>query len=62
MECGVCLSPMGGDEAKSMAAPINCGHIYCFDCLIEIDRDGSANCPTCRQSYSKDDIKRVYIP
>ena len=61
MECGICLSHMGGDEAKSMAAP-PCGHIYCFDCLIQIERNVGGNCPTCRQSYSEDEIKRVYIP
>jgi hypothetical protein len=66
MECSICLSPMGGNAGKSMAA-LPCGHIYCYDCLVRVDRlarggDGSGNCPTCRQSYSKIEIKKVYIP
>jgi len=66
LECGICLSPMGGDADNSVAAPL-CGHVYCYDCLVRIDidakgRDSSATCPTCRQAYSEIDIRRVYIP
>jgi hypothetical protein len=66
MECSICLLKMGGDAEKSMAAP-PCGHMYCYDCLVRVDRlakgkNRSGNCPTCRQSYSEIEIKKVYAP
>lgn len=57
MECGVCLEPMGLDTDKSMATP-PCGHMYCYDCLVEID---SGKCPTCRQSYTKRQITKLFV-
>ncbi|KAF9269800.1 hypothetical protein L218DRAFT_993792 [Marasmius fiardii PR-910] len=44
--CDVCLDPFGG-ELKAPSV-IECGHVFCFDCLEHITR---ACCPLCRTPY-----------
>ena len=36
-KCGICMEPMGGSHERAMASG-NCGHVYCYDCLVEAVR------------------------
>lgn len=40
--CMLCLSPMVSPSAA------NCGHLYCWDCIVDWIRE-NPECPLCRQ-------------
>ncbi|KAJ7071206.1 hypothetical protein C8F01DRAFT_1109541 [Mycena amicta] len=52
--CDVCL------EAYTNSAPyaIPCGHIFCENCLRNVE---PSNCPLCRRPFAEDRKKRLYV-
>ena len=53
------LQPMGGSEGRQMASG-NCGHVYCYDCLLEAVR-AQKKCPTCRKGMQPRTIHKVFL-
>ena len=47
--CNIC-------EEKKRDRSLDCGHIYCEDCLNNVD-----NCPSCRLSIDRTKIRPVYL-
>lgn len=58
-DCGLCYHPMGGSAAKKMAVP-PCGHLYCYDCWMEVI-DNQAKCPQCAEKVGFRDIRRIFV-
>ncbi|KAG7095248.1 hypothetical protein E1B28_006022 [Marasmius oreades] len=54
--CDVCLDPFGG-ELKAPSV-IECGHVFCVDCLEHITR---ACCPLCRTPYDPRRSIKIHI-
>lgn len=58
-KCGICMEPMGGSEGRQMASG-TCGHVYCYDCLVEALR-AQKKCPTCRKGMQQRSIHKVFV-
>ncbi|EFN57621.1 hypothetical protein CHLNCDRAFT_142715 [Chlorella variabilis] len=58
-KCGICMEPMGGSQGRQMASG-NCGHVYCYDCLVAAVRT-QKKCPTCRKGMQQRQIHKVFI-
>ncbi|XP_050383987.1 uncharacterized protein LOC126800640 [Argentina anserina] len=52
VECGVCY------EVSMPAICDPCGHVYCYECLLQIQRITN-RCPRCRRVIDK--VMRIYI-
>lgn len=50
---------MGGSHERPMASG-NCGHVYCYDCLVEAVR-AQKKCPTCRKNMQVRQIHKVFL-
>ncbi|KAI3438401.1 hypothetical protein D9Q98_000833 [Chlorella vulgaris] len=58
-KCGICMEAMGGSHARQMASG-NCGHVYCYDCLVAAVRT-QKKCPTCRKNMQQRQIHKVFL-
>jgi hypothetical protein len=58
-DCDLCCYPMGGSAPKKMAVP-PCGHLYCYDCWMEVV-DKQAKCPQCARKVAAKDIRKIYV-
>ncbi|PRW56909.1 ubiquitin- ligase zinc ion binding [Chlorella sorokiniana] len=58
-KCGICMESMGGSEGRQMASG-TCGHVYCYDCLVEAVR-AQKKCPTCRKGMQLRSIHKVFV-
>lgn len=49
-DCAICLEPLpmkaseNGEEARSLVTALQCGHLYCREC---VERLPNARCPQC---------------
>lgn len=44
-KCSICI-----EDVKSETR-LNCGHIFCKECIIRYERKGGMNCPNCRRPF-----------
>ncbi|THV03525.1 hypothetical protein K435DRAFT_651062 [Dendrothele bispora CBS 962.96] len=54
--CDVCLDPFG-DDSKAPCS-IECGHVFCSDCLDHITRQ---TCPLCRESFDVRSAVKLHV-
>ena len=52
--CGICLSPL-----RSPACP-PCGHVYCYECIVESCL-AKSECPLCRRQASPQSVQCIYV-
>lgn len=52
--CGICLSPL-----RSPACP-PCGHVYCYECIVE-SCVAKSECPLCRRQASPQSVQCIYV-
>lgn len=53
--CGVCLN-----ERVNPAAPLGCGHVFCWNCILHWVSNVRAECPLCRAATKPQDIIPLY--
>ena len=53
--CGVCLN-----ERVNPAAPLGCGHVFCWNCILHWVSNVRAECPLCRAPTRAQDIIPLY--
>ena len=53
--CGVCLN-----ERVNPAAPLGCGHVFCWNCILHWVSNVRAECPLCRAPTKAQDIIPLY--
>ena len=53
--CGVCLN-----ERVNPAAPLGCGHVFCWNCILHWVSNVRAECPLCRAPTKPQDIIPLY--
>lgn len=54
--CDVCLEPFGNDHKAPCS--IDCGHVFCLDCLNHISR---ASCPLCRIPFELGNHVKLHV-
>ncbi|KAF8882123.1 hypothetical protein BD779DRAFT_1675106 [Infundibulicybe gibba] len=54
--CDVCLEPFG-HESKAPCS-IQCGHVFCVDCLNHITRP---TCPLCRTTFDQRTVTKLHV-
>lgn len=55
IQCGVCMN-----ERTNPAAPVACGHVFCWSCLLHWVSTVRAECPLCRLATRPQDILPLY--
>jgi len=53
--CGVCLN-----ERVNPAAPLGCGHVFCWNCILHWVSNVRAECPLCRAPTKPQSIIPLY--
>ena len=53
--CGICMN-----DRKHPAAPISCGHVFCWSCIIHWSTRVRPECPLCRAPAKPQDIIALY--
>ena len=53
--CGICMH-----DRKHPAAPISCGHVFCWSCIIHWSTRVRPECPLCRAPAKPQDIIALY--
>jgi len=53
--CGICMH-----DRKHPAAPISCGHVFCWGCIIHWSTRVRPECPLCRAPAKPQDIIALY--
>ncbi|TFK36274.1 hypothetical protein BDQ12DRAFT_610198 [Crucibulum laeve] len=54
--CDVCLD--GYDNDTKLPYSIQCGHVFCSQCIPSLPRD---TCPICRASFSRSEVRRLHV-
>ncbi|KAH9849377.1 hypothetical protein C2E23DRAFT_762103 [Lenzites betulinus] len=57
-QCDVCLDPYTWATPEKSPHAIQCGHIFCLDCLRSVNR---AKCPLCRKAFNPERIKKLHV-
>lgn len=53
--CGICMH-----DRKHPAAPVSCGHVFCWSCIIHWSTRVRPECPLCRAPAKPQDIIALY--
>ena len=53
--CGICMH-----DRKHPAAPVSCGHVFCWSCIIHWSTRVRPECPMCRAPAKPQDIIALY--
>lgn len=53
--CGICMH-----DRKHPAAPVSCGHVFCWSCIIHWSTKVRPECPLCRAPAKPQDIIALY--
>ncbi|KAF8654996.1 hypothetical protein AX16_003300 [Volvariella volvacea WC 439] len=54
--CAVCWEPFGIGEKGPCAIP--CGHVFCVDCIRQLERN---SCPLCRVDFQPQSIVKLFL-
>ncbi|EIW55723.1 uncharacterized protein TRAVEDRAFT_129815 [Trametes versicolor FP-101664 SS1] len=57
-QCDVCLDPYTWNTAAKSPHAIQCGHVFCLDCLRSVH---PTNCPLCRKGFNPERIKKLHV-
>ncbi|RDX54481.1 hypothetical protein OH76DRAFT_1310451, partial [Lentinus brumalis] len=57
-QCDVCLDPYTWTLPAKTPHAIQCGHIFCYDCLRSTH---PSNCPMCRKAFNPERIKKLHV-
>ncbi|KAI0701777.1 hypothetical protein C8Q76DRAFT_582418, partial [Earliella scabrosa] len=55
-QCDVCLDAYNWSTPAKAPHAIQCGHIFCYDCLRSTN---PSNCPLCRKVFDR--IKKLHV-
>ncbi|KIK57325.1 hypothetical protein GYMLUDRAFT_98670 [Collybiopsis luxurians FD-317 M1] len=56
--CDVCLEPYEWDDIQRTPHIIDCGHVFCAQCL---DRVSPTRCPVCRKLFLPSEVRKLYV-
>ncbi|KAI0371935.1 hypothetical protein BV20DRAFT_1051125 [Pilatotrama ljubarskyi] len=57
-QCDICLDPYTWSTPAKAPHAIQCGHIFCLDCLRSVS---PTNCPLCRKGFNPERIKKLHV-
>ncbi|KAI0746757.1 hypothetical protein C8Q80DRAFT_1337531 [Daedaleopsis nitida] len=57
-QCDVCLDPYSWSTSTKTPHAIQCGHIFCYDCLRSTI---PSTCPMCRKAFNPERIKKLHV-
>ncbi|KAI0360693.1 hypothetical protein OH77DRAFT_1393090 [Trametes cingulata] len=57
-QCDICLDPYTWSTPSKAPHAIQCGHIFCLDCLRSVS---PTNCPLCRKGFNPERIKKLHV-
>ncbi|KAI0674285.1 hypothetical protein C8Q78DRAFT_955297, partial [Trametes maxima] len=57
-QCDVCLDPYTWATPSKSPHAIQCGHVFCLDCLRSVH---PTNCPLCRKGFNPERIKKLHV-
>ncbi|KAI0323751.1 hypothetical protein GY45DRAFT_1216615, partial [Cubamyces sp. BRFM 1775] len=57
-QCDVCLDPYTWATPAKSPHAIQCGHVFCLDCLRSVS---PSNCPLCRKAFNPERIKKLHV-
>ncbi|EJF63667.1 hypothetical protein DICSQDRAFT_55259 [Dichomitus squalens LYAD-421 SS1] len=57
-QCDVCLDAYTWSTPAKSPHAIQCGHIFCYDCLRTVN---PSNCPMCRKAFNPERIKKLHV-
>ncbi|KAI0777672.1 hypothetical protein BD413DRAFT_468191 [Trametes elegans] len=57
-QCDVCLDPYTWATPAKAPHAIQCGHVFCLDCLRSVS---PTNCPLCRKAFNPERIKKLHV-
>ncbi|KAF5390912.1 hypothetical protein D9757_004036 [Collybiopsis confluens] len=56
--CDVCLEPYDWDDVQKTPHIIDCGHVFCAQCLEQVI---PTRCPICRKLFYSSEVRKLYV-
>ncbi|KAJ3792869.1 hypothetical protein GGU11DRAFT_692835 [Lentinula aff. detonsa] len=56
--CDICLDPFEWNSTDRTPHIINCGHVFCAECLHQVF---PTSCPLCRELFEPSEVRKLYV-
>ncbi|KAJ3784781.1 hypothetical protein GGU10DRAFT_270719 [Lentinula aff. detonsa] len=56
--CDICLDPFEWNSTDRTPHIINCGHVFCAECLHQVF---PTRCPLCRELFEPSEVRKLYV-